>query len=1334
MREISIITISLVFAATAVAVGDELLPDPGVVVFSGTSPRVGIPQDFDIPSTNPPLWIDLTCKGGHGGNATVQRAGDDCFEAGGNGAEVTARFAVGTGSGMLEPGGTLRFIIAGAGESGTSGNFLGAGASSGGGGGGTAVLYRGPTSTLWETLIVAGGGGGAHQAMIFSGCIYNRPGSPGNIALDGCGTHGNGESGVDGGCNGDAGSNTNYGHGGAGAFAGVDGNPSDGPGRGHPSGSNGGVFSDDGGYGYGGGGAGNHAGGGGGGYSGGDAGEESHAGGGGGSFVNDAYVNINDVVARVSGSSIRNGFVLYDFGPPSADTDGDGVADAFDICPGFDDTLDCDGNGLPDDCESGHPARFSDFATSDSTFVLNGDALLSDGKIRLTANAPGQNGSVILTPISSEPIEGFVVEFDYWMGGGVGADGISFVLIDADTTGDDILPGESGGNQPLSVSLDTYDGSAAGGNDAIVRFGGQAIAIIEAPFILNDGEWQHAKIELESGTLTLDLTNSHGIVFPRVLESSVSNLYMPIRARYGFGARTGAATDAHFVDNVKMTLTSLSNDCNGNGLPDICDVDSDNDGHIDGCDNCPLDANANQADADGDGVGDVCDNCVNNFNGGQADADGDGIGNVCDNCRNVANPFQADNDGDGVGNACDICHGFDDTLDADGDGVPDGCDICEGFVDGADADGDGIPDGCDVCGDFDDATDADGDSIPDGCDTCPDSPNVWNASQDTYYATIADAIDASNPGDVIELGACVFYGRGLLLDNKNITLRGQGIDATIFDGQGAAGRFFEFKGADASTIEDITFSNVVDDSPGDALKAGVAMRIGESSTPLIRRCRFQNHYSGGIQRGAIYLGDSSTSRFDACEFQNNDSASPAVAVYLMGANATGSFLNSLFQGNSGPGNTTMCVQGTLEFTNCTFADLMTAHGVGQENGGEVSAWNCVFNTSLVIAPTVTAASCLYPGATGDNIDGEPTFVDVANDDYRLAPGSLGIDAADYNAYVAANGGAYDLNGNLRTIDDIDTPDTGIGDVTFLDMGAYEGISPAGACRTGYSCNVVTNSACDSLGGNYIGDGVPCSSVVDLVGDEITVSVHVPGVFNLRPEGSAIVKLDDSDNFEISDSTTGLPSNITLRFQVEPFENGVTITYLPLGNFALGMNSSITLSDLDLFDPGLEITSVDVVSNLGGYAPTTVITENSITLETGGTVFWDGGESVTITFNTLPAPDGSCCVGGGQCEVIPARVCEDVMGGTYFVDSTLCNGPDSDNDGTPDICEVGCSGGPIGDVNLDSVVDINDVQAFASILLDPDGATPDEFCAADANEDGNVDGLDAHAFVTLLLAP
>ncbi len=75
--------------------------------------------------------------------------------------------------------------------------------------------------------------------------------------------------------------------------------------------------------------------------------------------------------------------------------------------------------------------------------------------------------------------------------------------------------------------------------------------------------------------------------------------------------------------------------------------DGDGDGIDDGVDNCPLDANADQADLDGDGQGDACD----------PDDDGDGVDDVTDNCPLDANGGQADLDSDGLGDVCDLCQG-----------------------------------------------------------------------------------------------------------------------------------------------------------------------------------------------------------------------------------------------------------------------------------------------------------------------------------------------------------------------------------------------------------------------------------------------------------------------------------------------------------------------------------------------------------------------------------------------------------------------------------------------------------------------------------------------------
>ena len=59
-------------------------------------------------------------------------------------------------------------------------------------------------------------------------------------------------------------------------------------------------------------------------------------------------------------------------------------------------------------------------------------------------------------------------------------------------------------------------------------------------------------------------------------------------------------------DECSAISACLKADCNDNGINDDCETDRDGDGIIDDCDNCPDDANADQADADGDGTGDVC--------------------------------------------------------------------------------------------------------------------------------------------------------------------------------------------------------------------------------------------------------------------------------------------------------------------------------------------------------------------------------------------------------------------------------------------------------------------------------------------------------------------------------------------------------------------------------------------------------------------------------------------------------------------------------------------------------------------------------------------------------
>jgi hypothetical protein len=96
-------------------------------------------------------------------------------------------------------------------------------------------------------------------------------------------------------------------------------------------------------------------------------------------------------------------------------------------------------------------------------------------------------------------------------------------------------------------------------------------------------------------------------------------------------------------DNCPADANGDQADIDHDGVGDVCDPDRDGDGIVNGADNCPVNANSHQDDSDHDGIGDICD----------ADRDGDGVLNINDNCSITPNPGQSDLDHDGIGDACD---------------------------------------------------------------------------------------------------------------------------------------------------------------------------------------------------------------------------------------------------------------------------------------------------------------------------------------------------------------------------------------------------------------------------------------------------------------------------------------------------------------------------------------------------------------------------------------------------------------------------------------------------------------------------------------------------------
>ncbi len=208
------------------------------------------------------------------------------------------------------------------------------------------------------------------------------------------------------------------------------------------------------------------------------------------------------------------------------------------------------------------------------------------------------------------------------------------------------------------------------------------------------------------------------------------------------------------VDNCVNTANPGQEDVDGNGIGDACQ-DTDLDGVLDINDNCPLVANPGQEDVDGNGIGDACqdtdadtildinDNCPTVANTDQADANGNGVGDVCDdldndgvlnavdNCPTTANPGQEDADGNGIGDVC---------QDTDLDGILDINDNCvtTANTSQADVDGNGIGDAC---------QDTDSDGVLDIDDNCPLTSNP--GQEDVNNDGIGDVCESVEPADTL---------------------------------------------------------------------------------------------------------------------------------------------------------------------------------------------------------------------------------------------------------------------------------------------------------------------------------------------------------------------------------------------------------------------------------------------------------------------------------------------------------------------------------------------------------------------------------------------------------
>lgn len=244
------------------------------------------------------------------------------------------------------------------------------------------------------------------------------------------------------------------------------------------------------------------------------------------------------------------------------DTDNDGVCDADDKCPGGDDALDIDNDGIPNDCDCSQ------------------------------TNKPFQNSLLSHT------------------GTGVSQRSISFTVGDKDPSFTiSNISAKTGGN-PTSRYIEYVTvkyTNGAGENMNYGSFAGTAYNTVDVA------------IPGKVNTITVILEDGYDGDFSGNLSVSLSavSYCLGCQDSDGDGVCNTADSCPDFNNNLNGTTCNDGDNCTINDKWDcgVCVgslLDSDGDGICDAKDNCPSTPNFYQLDADGDGLGDACDdfNCI----------------------------------------------------------------------------------------------------------------------------------------------------------------------------------------------------------------------------------------------------------------------------------------------------------------------------------------------------------------------------------------------------------------------------------------------------------------------------------------------------------------------------------------------------------------------------------------------------------------------------------------------------------------------------------------------------------------------------------------------------
>lgn len=264
--------------------------------------------------------------------------------------------------------------------------------------------------------------------------------------------------------------------------------------------------------------------------------------------------------------------------------------------------------------------------------------------------------------------------------------------------------------------------------------------------------------------------------------------------------------------------------------------------------------------------------------------------------------------------------------------------------------------------------------------------------------------------------SCVIMGGGT--DNTAVL---DGLAITAGDGSSGGGMY---NGNSSPTLTNVIFS-------GNRASNGGGMFNINSSNPKLTNITFKgNSASGG---GGMYNHQSSSPTLTNVIFSGNsgvagggmanDSGSnPTLTNVTFGGNTASSIGGGIYNYNSNPTLANVILWGDSAPTGAEIANSGSIPAIFYSDiqgcGGSGAGWSSTCGTD-----------------NGGNIDSNPMFMNVVNNDLRLNGNSPALDAGDNTA--VPSGTVTDLDGNPRFVDMATVPDTGKGTAPIVDMGAYE---------------------------------------------------------------------------------------------------------------------------------------------------------------------------------------------------------------------------------------------------------------------------------------------------------